>query len=300
MINRFWPLAVREGRILHRTDRNLPARVAARLATTAIPRFCSCNTRAVRETITGFADAIGVRKHLARGRDRLVDALNGYGSGSTTWRSGMDDRHLSLLLSFGLRRDSNCLDVGAHAGRFLQDFVRIAPEGRHLAYEPLPDLCADLTRQFPNVEVRQRALSNQNGEASFVHLMTQNLEGFSSLAGHGFYPDGVSTESITVTTERLDDHLPAGWLPDFVKIDVEGAEQMVLEGALETLREARPVIAFEHGWFDRPDKEQSENLYRIISEHLDLRLFDMDGHGPMSREEFLLALNTRWNWVAHR
>jgi hypothetical protein len=33
---------------------------------------------------------------------------------------------------------------------------------------------------------------------------------------------GAQTETITVTTERLDNHRPEGWLPDYVKIDIKG------------------------------------------------------------------------------
>jgi hypothetical protein len=52
-----------------------------------------------------------------------------------------------------------------------------------------------------------------------------------------------------VTTERLDEHLPDGWLQDFVKIDVEGAERLVLEGAMRTFR---PRVSYEHSLGQRP------------------------------------------------
>ena len=109
----------------------------------------------------------------------------------------------------------------------------------------------------------------------------------------------VRTESITVPTERLDDHLPDGWLPQFVKIDVEGAERLVLEGAMRTFRQASPTIAFEHGWIDVEDYDRSESIYKLICEDLGLRLFDMDGNGPLGLSEFFDGLRTRWNWVAH-
>jgi hypothetical protein len=84
-----------------------------------------------------------------------------------------------------------------------------------------------------------------------------------------------------------------------VKIDVEGAERLVLEGALRTFRLARPTIAIEHGWNGVQDRERSEPIYKLICQDLGLRLFDMDGHGPLKLSEFFDGLRTRWNWIAH-
>jgi Methyltransferase FkbM domain len=106
------------------------------------------------------------------------------------------------------------------------------------------------------------------------------MEALSGLA-EGWAQRDVPTESITVTTECLDDHLPDGWLPNFVKIDVEGAERLVLEGAMQTFSVAKPTIAFEHGWHGFEDRERSEPIFRLLCEDLGLRLFDVDGNGPL-------------------
>jgi FkbM family methyltransferase len=241
---------------------------------------------------------MGVRVTLARGRDRFVGLLSGDRSDPVVARNQIDDSHLKLLLSFKLRPDSNCLDVGANEGIFLREFQRVAPNGHHITYEPVPGLCAKLKRQFPEVDVRQRALSNEDGESTFVHVLDPNMEAYSGLSEEWVHLD-VPSEPITVTTERLDDHLPDGWLPDFVKIDVEGAERLVFEGAMHTFRLAKPAIAFEHGWHGDQDIERSEPIYKLITEDLRLRLFDMDGNGPLGLSEFIDGLRTRWNWVAH-
>jgi FkbM family methyltransferase len=245
-----------------------------------------------------LSEIMGVRAALARGRDRLVDQLNSDRSEPVIARNRMDDLHLKLLLSFKLRPDSNCLDVGANEGIFLREFLRVAPLGHHIAYEPVPSLCAELKRQFPEIDVRQRALSNEDGQNTFVHVLDPTMEAYSGLSQEWVHQD-VPSEPIMVTTERLDDHLPDGWLPEFVKIDVEGAERLVFEGAMRTFRLAKPTIAFEHGWHGDQEIDRSEPIYKLICEDLGLRLFDMDGNGPLGLSEFLDGLRTRWNWLAH-
>ncbi len=79
-----------------------------------------------------------------------------------------------------------------------------------------------------------------------MHVLDEIYDGYSGLQELP-YPVEVRTEQLTVVTERLDDHLPGGWLPDFVKIDVEGAEGLVIAGGIDTFRKSRPVTAVEHG-----------------------------------------------------
>jgi FkbM family methyltransferase len=249
-----------------------------------------------------IADSLHVRQHLARYRDRLVERLTGDRSTAMDKRTRTDDNNLMLLLAFGLRRDSNCLDVGANEGLFLRDFRRFAPSGHHIAYEPIPKLAAKLALEYPEMDIRQRALSDADGQRTFIHVLEQKMEGYSGFAENWVLRDvlrDVPTEPITVSTERLDDHLPDNWLPQFVKIDVEGAERLVLEGAIRTFRLAKPTIAFEHGWNKVEDRDRSESIHTLICKDLGLRLFDMDGNGPLGLSEFFDGLTTRWNWVAH-
>jgi hypothetical protein len=49
-----------------------------------------------------------------------------------------------------------------------------------------------------------------------------------------------------VATERLDETLPAGYMPRLIKIDVEGAERQVIEGAIEAISRCKPAVWFDH------------------------------------------------------
>src|SRR5437016_3052133 len=79
-------------------------------------------------------------------------------------RDSIDNRNLRLLLTFALTENANCIDVGAHKGAVLAEMMRVAPRGKHIAYEPLPHLYKYLIDHFPSVDVRMAAVSNEDGE----------------------------------------------------------------------------------------------------------------------------------------
>lgn len=214
-------------------------------------------------------------------------------------REALDNRNAELLLAFLLRADSTCIDVGAHQGRFLYHCRRHAPLGRHLAFEPLPQLAAGLREAFPDVEVHEVALSDEPGETEFV-VVPEDL-GYSGLRERA-YPGDYRTERIPVQVRRLDDLLPPGLRVDFLKVDVEGAELGLFRGALRMLRRDRPTIVFEHGpgAADRYGTT-SEDVHDLLVGDAGLRIYDLDGDGPYERSRFadVFASGTRWNWVAH-
>ena len=221
-----------------------------------------------------------------------------FGSASKR-RDLRDNEHLGLLLSFALDRNSNCVDVGASKGDVLVDIVRVAPLGRHIAYEPLPDHAAELRERFPQVDVRQAALSNHRGEESFHYVKSRpGMSGLRARRQSG----GEEVETLTVQLEKLDSALPAGYAPSLIKVDVEGAEQEVIEGAMETIRAHRPIIVFEHGQGGAPFYGTTpEDLFRLLCDDAGLRIFDLDGGGPydLSGFEDAYERGTFWNFVAH-
>jgi FkbM family methyltransferase len=202
-----------------------------------------------------------------------------------TKRGRLDHAHLNLLISFLLTEDSNAVDIGSNDGEELGHIARVAPRGRHFAFEPLPDFALDLRKRFPNVDVHATALSNYSGEATFNYV--QNVPAHS---GFNVPETALEVTQIKVPVARLDDILPEDYAPAFVKIDVEGVEAEVLEGAERTLSK-RPVVAIEHD-----TGPSSERVFTTLAS-AGLRVFDMLGDGPYTLEQFRTA--EAFNWIAH-
>ena len=195
-----------------------------------------------------------------------------------------DTQLLVALLEEVLERDSDCLDVGAHAGSVLGEMVRLAPRGRHVAWEPLPAFASRLRAEFLGVEVREAALGDEDGTRAFAHVVDD--PGWSGFLARPT-PSPSPVEKLSVRVERLDDSLPDGVQPTFVKIDVEGAEEQMLRGAVETLRRHRPVLAFEHGRGSADVYGTTPGaVHDLLCGELGYEISGLDGDGPYSRERF--------------
>jgi FkbM family methyltransferase len=217
-------------------------------------------------------------------------------------RDRRDFENMRRMLAFLLAPDSNCVDVGAHRGAVLTEMVRVAPKGNHIAFEPIPSLCDILREQFPGVEIRHAALSDHAGEADFAHVKGL-AEGWSGLRFRPL-PTGeeADVENITVPLEVLDDVLDPDYRPAVIKVDVEGAEQQVLGGALRTLRRHRPTVIFEHGVGSADVYGTSpDDIHGLLTGEGGYRIFDLDGNGPYTLEEFKRTYYAceRVNFVAH-
>ena len=125
----------------------------------------------------------------------------------------------------------------------------------------------------------------------------QKDQGYSGLAQFK-YAVTEKGEQITVGTELLDEQLPPGYVPALIKIDVEGGEYAVLRGAQKTLERYRPVLVIEYPRRGIPMPGISrEDLYDFLVSRIGYRMFDMFGHGPLSRAEF--GASPAGNFVLH-
>ena len=208
-------------------------------------------------------------------------------------RGRRDDEVLQLVLRLCLPIDADCLDVGASVGAILSSIVDAAPLGRHVAYEPLPDLARALAIRFPQVDVRAAAVARETGTRSFVRVLgTHALSGF-----HDGGYRASATETLTVPVEALDMALPRGFAPSFVKIDVEGSELEVIEGAVEMLSRSRPILALEHGGpadgaiAAHPDT--TRRIWQILCRDVGLRAFDLDGERVVDERALLTRVASR-------
>ncbi len=209
-----------------------------------------------------------------------------------------DEHALRILLATILRADSNAIDVGANEGAVLESIVRIAPAGRHIAFEPIPDLHARLAARFPDVEVRPVALSDVAETTELFHVL--DAPAYSGLRQREDLPGSAeNVRRIPVRTERLDDVLEDGYVPSLLKIDVEGAELNVLRGAIETLRRHRPFVVFEHGAGGADLYGTHPTEVFDLLEGARLRIFDLEGSGPYTRERFQETFTEPiWNFLA--
>jgi FkbM family methyltransferase len=217
------------------------------------------------------------------------------------WRNRRDERALQIVLTARLGERSNCIDVGAHRGSVLEDVVRLAPGGRHIAVEPLPDHAAALARRFPEVEVHSCAASDRAGEAVFYTWA--DAPAYSSLEWvppraetEHVYPRADGRLELRVPTARLDALVPDDREIDLIKIDVEGAEAQVLAGAEAMLSRCRPVVALEHSLAClRHGQAPGDCVFDPLAA-AGLRIFDLDGGGPYTRDAFRTDVRSGRRW----
>lgn len=147
------------------------------------------------------------------------------------------------LLEFLCTSDKDAIDVGAHDGCYVHFLKRLS---RHVyAYEPIPWLAAELERKFAHsVTVKAEALSRSEGVGT-LHVPTvsgSRVPGCATIsdAAAALY-DGA--EDIQVPVRTLDTSFAGD--AGFIKIDVEGHEEGVLDGARATIERCRPNFVVE-------------------------------------------------------
>jgi FkbM family methyltransferase len=174
-----------------------------------------------------------------------------------------DPGHVKLLNL--IKKGQTIIDIGANKGHLsIKMSQKAGIEGKILAFEPNPitfqKLYKNLTSStYKNIRAYNLGLGDSEGSFQLITPDEKNtgrdyLEASSSL----------TSEAIGVTVKTLDDVLSAEppERVDLIKIDVEGFEEKVLKGAIETLKKYKPLLFIEID--DNNLKRQSSTAKSVI------------------------------------
>jgi FkbM family methyltransferase len=205
---------------------------------------------------------------------------------------GFEPDVVRRLIAF-TRPGTVMFDVGANAGLMAIPVLREVPASRVVSFEPSPTSLPWLERTARESEFRDRwtivarALSNAPGEAEFAVGGSRDAlyEGFKSherIAG---------SRSVRVPVSTLD----AEWIrlgrPEVsvIKIDVEGAEGLVLGGAPEVIRTTRPAIVLEWNAAYLRRFETAFNDLFVVARTFNYRVFTIPAGIPVADDIVLAA-----------
>lgn len=191
--------------------------------------------------------------------------------------SGVFDQDLINITQKYLTENSNVWDVGANVGVFTFAASSVAHKGTVLSIEAdiwLANILRKtaMFKEFSNntICVLPVAISNDNSVASFVVAERGRASNALEVAD-GRSQMGGFREKQYVPTLTLDTLLNTFPPPDFVKMDIEGAEYMALQGAENLINNVRPKFYIEIG------KDVSRQILNLF-QSADCTAFDPSGN----------------------
>lgn len=213
--------------------------------------------------------------------DRLLAAL--------LWKYRLGSSLEYSLYSSLIRPGMTVLDIGANIGFLTLLFSRLAGgTGKVIALEPDPGNFGLLRR---NVEANGRLNVRCENMAAAPEEGTIRL--FRSEEHHGdhrIFDSGDGRDSIEIRAASIDDLLGPGGKADFIKIDVQGAETLVLKGMGRTIRESpglKILCEFCPYLLEKAGASPDALLDMFASYGFGVKYLDEDLHSlkPASREE---------------
>jgi FkbM family methyltransferase len=191
----------------------------------------------------GPADPQVVKQAPINGYQILVFVNEEVGCSIYCYRSF--ERDESELITRVTRKDAVCVDIGANVGYYSMLLASLAPKGQVHSFEPVPRNFELLRRSvllngFDNVVLNCCAVGNKDGHATFTVSEDSAYSSFVDTNRRA------KQSAITVPVVKLASYCRERGVQriDFMKVDVEGAERVVLEGASGCLEDGqlRPKI----------------------------------------------------------
>lgn len=160
------------------------------------------------------------------------------GAGYPGYWLGTFEKEKQQFIADLIKPGSVVFDIGAHVGFYtLLAAHKVGENGKVYAFEPAPNNINYLKKhvalnEFDNVHVIEAAVADSDGTTYFD---------FRTSSYSGQIADGGDVE---VVLRSLDSLIQSGEVeqPDLIKIDVEGAESLVLDGSQSLLANYKPKL----------------------------------------------------------
>jgi len=153
---------------------------------------------------------------------------------------------ISKLLKTFNKDNFNSIDVGSHTGEVMKIILQHSPNGYHWGFEPIVELFEIVRNKYGSVkcQILNLAICDSKDERIFSYIRNEpTLSGFND---NKLMVDGLENWKLLVNTDTLDNVIPKKHKIEFINIDVEGAELLVLKGAENLIKRDSPIILFEH------------------------------------------------------
>lgn len=182
----------------------------------------------------------------------------------------------------------SAIDVGANEGIYAGRLSQLCPRVHCL--EPIPWFAANLRRRLrASVTVHEVAASNRTGEGllRIPYRGEVEMHGTSTIEAGNQLTEATHVREVPCRLVRLDDLLdePIG----FLKVDVEGHELAVLQGAAGLIARHRPVLLVESE--KRHNSEAPESVFAFLAER---------GYTGLYCQEGRLQALTRYRSATHQ
>ncbi len=169
-----------------------------------------------------------------------LDRINSFDYIKSRLRKGKTwEEHLQKLIHQYSLPGSVVLDIGAHIGTLTLKMAQaVGPQGQVLAFEPQPKIFRELflnmaINQLCNISFYSAGVGDREGSIELAPLVENNEGGTPLIGGTGEFVPLLTIDSLHLSNVSL------------MKIDVEGMEDQVIEGARETILANRPTIIIE-------------------------------------------------------
>jgi len=202
-----------------------------------------------------------------------------------------DDIKLTKFLVKNFSENDVFYDIGANYGYYTYLGVEFCKEVH--SFEPIPDVFEFLylnLKDQENVFLNNVALSNVEGETE-IYISKYGTGGSTIIKDVFLKKQEMFSKKIKIKTITLDNYLKNHKPPTIMKIDVEGAEKLVLEGGINFLKEKSPLIIMEV-WREFYDEISSKAVKILLD--LGYKPFKIDYQGnilPANSDDFTKELN---------